>query len=94
VNNVLRLFKPHILPFHGKISPNKQINEVPNMTDQSQCIFCKETSESIPQVMLRYNDTDYWMCPTHLPLLIHEPTKLVGIVPGAEALVVAEQKNN
>ncbi len=29
-------------------------------------------------------DKNYWICPQHIPILIHDPSKLAGKLPGAE----------
>jgi hypothetical protein len=40
--------------------------------------------------MLRYQETEAWICPQHLPVLIHTPGRLVGKLPGAENLGPSE----
>jgi hypothetical protein len=30
--------------------------------------------------------SDMWICPQHMPILIHDPAQLVGKMPGAENL--------
>ena len=37
-------------------------------------------------IALEYQDRKLWICPEHLPLLIHSPQKLVGKIPDAENL--------
>ena len=54
------------------------------------CLACKRTSHETPLVHLEYMDASYWICPQHLPLLIHDPGRLVGMLPGAEKLAPAE----
>jgi hypothetical protein len=36
----------------------------------------------MPLIRLSYQGKDLWICPQHLPLLIHEPAKLAGKLPG------------
>ena len=50
------------------------------------CVYCKKDSHQIPLVAIEYQDKTYWVCPEHIPLMIHEPAKLVGILPGAEKM--------
>lgn len=50
------------------------------------CIVCEQTSQELPLVALEYQDRRYWICPQHLPILIHDPQKLIGRLPGAEKL--------
>jgi hypothetical protein len=51
-----------------------------------KCLVCEQTSDEIPLLALTYRDTTYWICPQHFPILIHQPAKLVGKLPGAEKL--------
>lgn len=51
-----------------------------------KCVFCDATSQEMPLVVLKYQEQDYWICAQHLPVLIHEPSKLVGKLPGAEKM--------
>jgi hypothetical protein len=50
------------------------------------CLLCKRDSEVTPLLALEYRGTTIRICPQHLPVLIHDPARLVGILPGAEAL--------
>jgi len=57
------------------------------MTDnQPRCLVCGQTNQEIPLLKLDYQSHDYWICPQHFPILIHQPEKLVGLLPGAEKL--------
>jgi len=49
-----------------------------------KCIVCETTSHDVPLVKLEYRDQELWICPQHIPVLIHHPDQLVGKVPGAE----------
>jgi hypothetical protein len=49
-------------------------------------MVCDQTSQQVPLVVLVYRGETYWICPQHLPVLIHEPAKLAGKMPGAENL--------
>jgi len=53
---------------------------------EPKCIVCDQTSQQVPLVVLVYRGETYWICPQHLPVLIHEPAKLAGKMPGAENL--------
>ena len=48
------------------------------------CVFCKRDDKQVPLVQLSYMSKSYWICPQHIPILIHEPGKLAGMLPGAE----------
>jgi hypothetical protein len=55
-------------------------------TENYTCLVCKQSSQEIPLLMIEYQDRQYWICPQHLPILIHKPEQLVGKLPGAENL--------
>ncbi len=50
------------------------------------CVVCEHTSQEIPLLSIEYQGKQYWICPDHLPVLIHEPAQLIGRLPGAEKL--------
>ena len=52
----------------------------------AHCLVCERTKEEIPLVTLEYRDTNLYICPEHLPVLIHHPDQLIGKLPGAEKL--------
>jgi len=63
------------------------------MTSESSekiCLACKRGTEETPLVYLEYQDSPLWICPQHLPILIHEPAQLIGLLPGAEHLSPAD----
>lgn len=47
------------------------------MPNQPKCLFCGATSHDIPLVSVTFQEKPLWICSQHLPLLIHEPQKLV-----------------
>lgn len=50
------------------------------------CLACDRTSDETPVICLEYRGEKLWICPQHMPLLIHQPDRLVGSLPGAESL--------
>ena len=48
------------------------------------CLFCEKDENEVPLVQIRYKGNDLRICPQHLPVLIHDPQKLVGKIEGAE----------
>jgi len=54
------------------------------------CLVCGVEPTTAPLIRLEYRDASYWICPQHLPILIHDPGRLVGMLPGAEGLSPAE----
>ncbi len=65
------------------------------MTDATnnppRCLQCERTGDEVPLMKLQYRGDELWICPQHLPLLIHSPIKLVGRLPGAETLEPFEE---
>lgn len=51
------------------------------MADTPECLYCKQTSNDLPLVEILYRGVKYWICPQHIPLMIHEPGKLIGKIP-------------
>ncbi len=49
---------------------------------EPKCLYCDQTSQQIPLISLRYQDREYWICPEHLPVMIHKPEQLVDKLPG------------
>jgi hypothetical protein len=54
------------------------------------CLACGRNSSETPLIPLDYEDRKIWICPQHLPILIHDPARLVGVLPGAEKLRPAD----
>jgi hypothetical protein len=50
------------------------------------CLVCQQTSQEIPLIPLIFGSETYYICPSHLPVLIHQPQRLVGLLPGADKL--------
>jgi hypothetical protein len=57
------------------------------MTDHLPvCLKCDRNSDEVPLLRLEYQGSEAWICPQHLPILIHKPAQLAGRLPGAERL--------
>lgn len=50
------------------------------------CLLCERDSDVTPLLTLEYRGSTIRICPQHLPVLIHDPARLAGILPGAEEL--------
>lgn len=59
-------------------------------TSTAQCFVCEQSQEQIPLINILYRDQQMWICPQHLPMLIHKPQLLAGKLPGAEGMAPAE----
>jgi len=60
------------------------------MASQPTCIYCERDSAQVPLVNFQYQGEDHWICPQHLPLLIHKPASLAHKLPGLENLGPSE----
>ncbi len=56
------------------------------MENKAECLVCKQDHSEVPLLSLQYQDHTYYICPQHLPILIHKPEQLIGLLPGAENL--------
>ena len=55
-----------------------------------RCLACGRSDEETPLVALVHRGAQNWICPQHLPILIHDPGRLIGVLEGAENLSPAE----
>ena len=60
------------------------------MTEKLTCLACNRSQRDVPLVSLVYQGSPHWICPQHLPLLIHDPARLAGKLDGAETMEPAE----
>jgi len=61
-----------------------------NEINPNQCLVCQRDVKEIPLIQVRYGDSGFSICPQHLPVLIHDPSQLIGKLPGAEGFKPAE----
>ncbi len=54
------------------------------------CLVCKRDEQETPLVCIDYRGERTWICPQHMPQLIHNPQELVGLLAGAENLKPAD----
>ena len=55
------------------------------------CIHCERTSDEVPLIPIIFRGKESWICPQHLPVLIHTPAKLADKLPGVEFLGAPEE---
>ena len=63
------------------------------MTDAlrpAACLACQQGADRIPLIPIDYRGARHWICPQHLPVLIHDPQRLVGLLRGAERMKPAD----
>ncbi len=58
----------------------------PDAQPSPHCLVCEKTSAEVPLLTIAYQDREFWICPQHLPILIHKPSNLADRLPGAENL--------
>jgi hypothetical protein len=66
------------------------MNEEPSYP---KCLLCDQDSSTIPLLSLEYQGRRLWICPQHLPVLIHDPTQLTGKLAGAAHMKPADHKD-
>lgn len=58
--------------------------------EQINCKICGSSEMDIPVVQARYAGDSFWVCSRCLPVLIHKPEQLKGILANAEMIPAAE----
>ena len=56
------------------------------MEKKKKCLVCDRSESEIPMTRFYYKESDFYICAQHIPILIHDPQKLTGLIPGAEKL--------
>ena len=56
------------------------------MSSNKSCIVCKKSSMETPVTKFYHKDSEFYICPQHIPILIHNPQELVGLLEGADKL--------
>jgi predicted GNAT family acetyltransferase len=51
---------------------------------EKKCVVCDATNQQVPLIKLDYQDQELYVCPQHMPVLIHHPEQLAGKIAGAE----------
>ena len=54
------------------------------------CIVCSRTDDDVPLIAFMFKGAARHICPQHLPVLIHDPTRLAEMLPGADGLEAAD----
>lgn len=53
------------------------------MSTVKECLVCKKTSTEIPVTKFYYQESEFYICPQHMPVIIHNPQELIGLLAGA-----------
>ncbi|HEY5688592.1 MAG TPA: hypothetical protein VIS27_09840 [Yeosuana sp.] len=56
------------------------------MSAEKTCLVCKKSSQETPVTKFYHKDSEFYICPQHIPILIHNPQELVGLLEGADKL--------
>jgi len=56
------------------------------MSAEKTCLVCKKSSKETPVTKFYHKDSEFYICPQHLPILIRNPQELVGLLEGADKL--------
>jgi hypothetical protein len=57
------------------------------MTDNlPACLYCQRNDDRAPLLQVVFKGRQYWICPQHLPILIHKPDQLADQLPGIEII--------
>jgi len=56
------------------------------MSNIRECLVCKKSSDETPVTKFYYQESEFYICPQHIPVLIHKPQELVGLLDGADKL--------
>jgi hypothetical protein len=56
------------------------------------CIQCGRDDSQVPLLSFLYLDQEFRICTEHLPILLHHPDKLAGILPGVDTLAPAKHE--
>ena len=46
----------------------------------SECFYCKISEHEVPLIRLTFREEVLFICPQHLPILIHKPEQLASIL--------------
>ena len=58
------------------------------------CVHCQRSSEQVPLLQLEFNGEIKWICPQHLPILIHKPELLIDQFPGMDIQEAADHPHD
>ena len=54
------------------------------MSQPKECLVCKKASTEIPVTKFYYQESEFYICPQHMPTIIHNPQELIGLIDGAD----------
>ncbi|MCB0649766.1 MAG: hypothetical protein KDC85_00670 [Saprospiraceae bacterium] len=51
------------------------------MTIEKKCLVCGSTSEEMPLLTFEFKQQNLYVCSQHIPIIIHQPHQLQGLIP-------------
>lgn len=54
------------------------------MSQEKACLVCKKPSTEVPVTKFYYQESEFFICPQHMPVIIHNPQQLIGLLEGAD----------
>jgi hypothetical protein len=65
------------------------------MTDTTthECLNCDRPETAVPLVAIRYDGQEGWICSLCMPVLIHNPERLMGRLARAESIPAAPHQH-
>jgi hypothetical protein len=58
------------------------------------CLYCERDSSQVPLMPVVFKGQELWICPQHLPILIHKPAQLEDKLPGVAQLSPGEHHHH
>ena len=56
------------------------------MSNDKACLVCKKTSSEAPVTKFYYQESEFYICSQHMPVIIHNPQELIGLLDGVDKL--------
>jgi len=56
------------------------------MSTERKCLVCDTPSTEVPVTKFYYKESEFYICPQHMPVIIHNPQQLIGLLPDADKL--------
>ncbi len=48
--------------------------------EKNACLVCQRNDEQVPLIQITYKGNPLWICPEHMPILIHNTDKLMAML--------------
>jgi len=56
------------------------------MSETKTCIVCKKSAMETPVTKFYHKNSSFFICSQHIPVLIHNPQELAGLIDDADSL--------